>query len=106
MDEEKQERIDFEGSLSSNLQSLERGGKRVIEQFSDFRSEQENQVLTKMQQQIEMLDKEVAKSISEKQQSHSYILQYLEQDIPSLKMEIQQEQNNRNDIEGKVQEQF
>ena len=91
--------MEFENSLGNSLQDLERNGKRVIEQFSDFRSEQENLVLNRMQNQLDGLSKEVNKSINDKLNNNMYLVNILEKDIPQLKSDISLELNSRNEIE-------
>lgn len=59
-----------------------------------------------MGQQLDNLGQDVAKEGVEQQNSHGYIDGYLHEDLPKIADQLQNEINERKDIEEKIYQQF
>ncbi|CAD8152356.1 unnamed protein product [Paramecium octaurelia] len=88
------------------ITDLERHVRRLIEQNSKERVEQEKKIIYSIGQQIESLQQDVIKERIAQSTSHEYIDSFLNEELPKIADELQNEITERKDVEEKIYHQF
>ncbi|CAD8186400.1 unnamed protein product [Paramecium octaurelia] len=106
LEQEQENRERQETETFKLITDLERHARRLIEQNSKERVEQEKKIVYSIGQQIESLQQDVIKEGLAQSTSHEYIDSYLNEDLPKIADELQNEITEGKDVEEKIYHQF
>eukprot|EP00825_Cyclidium_porcatum_P023476 TRINITY_DN2583_c0_g1_i4.p1 TRINITY_DN2583_c0_g1~~TRINITY_DN2583_c0_g1_i4.p1 ORF type:complete len:248 (-),score=65.96 TRINITY_DN2583_c0_g1_i4:72-815(-) len=105
--ETEKERIDLATQdLQKDLINIEKSIKKLQENNNKEKTEKEKVLLQAIGQKIDNLQQEIAKEAQAQGQSHQYLNQYSQEDLPRLKDELQYEIAQRKEVEEKIYNQF
>ncbi|CAK72185.1 unnamed protein product (macronuclear) [Paramecium tetraurelia] len=114
LEQEQEDRLRQEAETQKLLTDLERHARKLIEQNSKDRVEQERKIVYQIGQQVDNLQGEVVKeglvtkynNIQAQSESYQFVDAYINEDLPKLADELQNEIGERKEVEGKIQIQF
>jgi len=95
----------IEGELGNDLKSLQANCRTIIEAANIDHDEQNKKFLGKINRQIEILAKDLSTELS-KQDTQSYLQNFLEEDLPRLREDLNNEIATRKELETKIYDQF